>query len=494
MRVFAIAFFGLILSACMHQTSFKSSDIREVYPPDQSPVGFERVPGLKDAIVAANREPIRLVFIHGMITGEEGYSKTSQKNIAEALGYETPDQADDIPQTAIELPRGYDVSIYDGPSWTGDVNLERAVLNRTAWPQSGQPELIAYELLWAPFRDEVKGRYFACFESKSFRNNPENDCEMPSNAKPNTSRTTWLNKSIKEGVMVRGVSDAMIVTGALGEVLKHDLSLALRTIALEEISNADIAIIDAIHTEYAKMDIPACRYFMLSAETIIGPDGELTTEALSYDEVFEDRPVFFVTESLGSYFLFRSIWDRGQLPPTESLIAENASQQVSFDAHVRDLTSEIISNATVFMFANQVSMLHLSALEPVCIPNEIEIPFARTMLNQETGEYETTEGIERTIVPCSNSRLETVESVAARSEFEPAETTYIAFNDRDDLLGYELAPYLIESGLADRLINVSVKSPAWGLPPIFRWFGSVHTNQEYNSAIIDAIVDGLSIE
>lgn len=484
-------YFGMLVG-CANQTSFNRSDIREVYLPTNEDPKFERVSGLREAIATADGEPIRLIYIHGMITGERGYSRTSQLKIAQALGYNTPKKAEDIPLAKIELPRSYDVSIYDGPNWTGDVKLERSIMHRTVWPQTGDPELVVYELLWAPFRDEVKGRYFACFESSSFRKDNE-ECELPLNAEPNTSRTTLINKGVKEGIMVKGISDAMIVTGALGEVLKHDLRLAFCAIALEELSEGDFTALDEAHQIAADLNVPSCGYYLFDSVTVTGPDGQSNTTVFDYDQIFEDRPVFFITESLGSYFLFRSIWDEGQRDRVRSSTDIEEEEELSMDDGLRDFTAQLISNSTVFMFANQVSLLHLSALQPVCIPNTIEIPYTGFVEGEKLGVLEPRPRIETFDIPCPNSEIETLDSVKARKGTNPARTTYVAFNDRDDLLGYELAPYLIESGLASRLINVSVKNPAWGLPPLFRWFGSVHTNQEYNSAIIDAIVNGLEL-
>ncbi|MCG8442134.1 MAG: hypothetical protein MI723_10035 [Caulobacterales bacterium] len=72
-------------------------------------------------------------------------------------------------------------------------------------------------------------------------------------------------------------------------------------------------------------------------------------------------------------------------------------------------------------------------------------------------------------------------------------TTYVAFNDVNDLLGFELPPYLADVSLTGPLINVSVRNPAFRLGPLLKAPTATHTSQADNPAIIHAIVEGFDI-
>ena len=449
-----------LLAGCITPKVIPANDIREVRYEGGGSVTGAPVTGLKEAIrgaVSADPDtgaavvrPIRVLTVHGMITDRPGFSDDTQSAIALRLSLKPAG-----PPLEIVLERGYGVAVFDGVQPNGQSRLNRSVIRRTDWADSsGVTRLVFYELLWAPFRDEIKGTYFACFESETFRKkrdkipNPEWKCPGHDNAAMNTDRTSFLNKGIKEGILVNGVSDAMIVAGEMGEVLKDDLNLAFCTIAQDELAFPNDTAL--LYQPDPEGKLRRCGYYLITSQELSGPDGVTSSKGFTFDGIFEDRKFFVITESLGSYFMFRTVWDRAQAEPDP----------------LGDLTRDLINNAIVFMFANQTALIHLSALEPVCLPDE-------------------------GFPDCPNPGLETVDEKLETFSAGSSQTTYVAFNDRDDLLGYELAPYLLNSGLAGRLINVSVRNPALGLPPVFRWFADVHTNQAKHPGIIDAIVGGL---
>ena len=72
-------------------------------------------------------------------------------------------------------------------------------------------------------------------------------------------------------------------------------------------------------------------------------------------------------------------------------------------------------------------------------------------------------------------------------------TKYVAFNDVDDLLGFELPPYLADVGLQGQHINVSVSNPGVRFPWLFKSPSDAHTQQDRNPAVIKAIVEGINL-
>ncbi|MFO1289724.1 MAG: hypothetical protein U1E82_03810, partial [Nitrosomonas sp.] len=70
-------------------------------------------------------------------------------------------------------------------------------------------------------------------------------------------------------------------------------------------------------------------------------------------------------------------------------------------------------------------------------------------------------------------------------------TTYVAFNDVNDLLGFELPPYLSDTSLFGTLVNISVQNPGLTVPFIFKNPGAAHLGHEDNPAVIEAMVEGI---
>lgn len=72
--------------------------------------------------------------------------------------------------------------------------------------------------------------------------------------------------------------------------------------------------------------------------------------------------------------------------------------------------------------------------------------------------------------------------------------TYVAFNDVNDLLGFELPPYIADVDfIGTKFVNVSVQNPGLKIPFLFKHPIDAHTRQMDNQAIINAIVEGIAI-
>jgi hypothetical protein len=69
----------------------------------------------------------------------------------------------------------------------------------------------------------------------------------------------------------------------------------------------------------------------------------------------------------------------------------------------------------------------------------------------------------------------------------------VAFNDIDDDLGFELPPYMPDTGLFGGLVNVSVRNPTWSIPFLLKDPAGTHTHQHKNPAIVEAVTDGFDL-
>ena len=71
-------------------------------------------------------------------------------------------------------------------------------------------------------------------------------------------------------------------------------------------------------------------------------------------------------------------------------------------------------------------------------------------------------------------------------------STYVAFNDTDDLLGFELPPFLADTD-GNRYVNVSVRNPGWRLPGLLKDPAAAHTAQARTPAIVRANAEGFGL-
>jgi hypothetical protein len=410
-----------------------------------------RVAGLAEAVdLAPPGRPVKLLTIHGMVASASGFSTPWQKEITDRL-----ELVADSPPVTVKLFRGYDAQLIFRPAPVGATEPHMTSgLTRTVWRdrKDGSAKLIVYELLWAPIRDDMKYRFMGCFESRSEATDREHaevkwDCPKTYAAR-NSSGRALINGGLKDSIIVRGFADAVIINGPLGDILRDDLALATCVMA------SDTIAIQKTTAAAQSANIQPTTMSAFESKRCNPKDVEDDKAALVSGSKFE---YFVLTHSLGSYYFLESQRRHQFADPVEQ---RDTIQFTMFD------------NATVFMFANQVSLLSLANLEGYCLPHEDAVAAQRK---------------------CPNFRLKLLDELMDEEPtFGGSFTDYVAFNDADDLLGFELPPHLSEVNLG-RYINVSVRNPAFEIPYLFRDPGGVHTSQERNPAIIDAIVNGIEV-
>jgi hypothetical protein len=380
--------------------------------------------------------PVRVLALHGMIEHNQGFSEKWQEPIGQRLGLVRRASSDDI-----ELVRGYDVTIFAGPQPYGGIVLQPSRLRITRWmdpADSVRDRIVYYEVLWAPSRDDVKNRFLACFEI--YPPPPGVDCKPFTAARPNDDRRFAINASIKNGLLVGGFADAAIVLSPMGDVLRDDVALAMCTLAADVISYETIA---AKSARDRRCDL---------VPSLSSPDQQQRAGLALRETEF-----FAITHSLGSFLLLDGQYQAAMARATKE--ADKVRETLAFS---------LLDDATVFMFANQVALLELGRLRAVC----------------ELRERDS---------KCPNRSLLSVSDVFKADMPLMQMTTYVAFNDANDLLGFELPPYLPDAGLSGTLVNVTVRNPGRRFLHLFKDPSGAHTRQGENPAIIEAVVEGLDL-
>lgn len=422
------------------QRSLVPSDIRPL--PYALSRGDQYVPvrGLDSALANSPEAPVRVLVVHGMKARDAGYSRVLQRGVASRLGLQ-PQRSrregnDSVARFVVT--RGYSVSVSLGIQPLDTVTLRPSEIRRHAWtePTTGRERLIFYELLWAPLRDDVKFRFFSCFESgaSELRN-----CPLPE-ARRNTDRRAWVNRIIKDEVLVDGVADATIVLGPVGDVLRDDVTLSFCLIAVDVLK----------HHGLAKEPKPTDRCDLATA---ISPDSRQRANLMLQQSEFN-----VMTHSLGSFLVLDAHWRAMEMAARNRTAADP-------DAVARDVAAFfLLDDATVWMRANQIALLKLGQLRAICSS------------------------------PCPNKALANEEDVWNEPDPSGMLTTYVAFNDANDLLGFELPSYLSKPGVITTFVNVTVRNPArWSIPKLFKNPGDAHTRSDENPAILDAMVRGFAI-
>ncbi|HQY22218.1 MAG TPA: hypothetical protein PK389_00475 [Gammaproteobacteria bacterium] len=429
-----------MISGCVPQYHIKKTEIRPLYSSNA-----ERVDGLRQALSDSPDSPVRIIVVHGMITSEPKYSENLQQRLAEKLGL--------ILSKREEYPtyiyRGYDFIPSLGPQpFDGVIHLKASEVRKSTWVDPSNlnaDRLVIYEVLWAPLRDEVKNHFFACFESRSI--DPGKECSTFSKAERNSDYRTIINGALKDSILVNGFADPMIVLGPIGDILRDDITQAICMIASDTLASSGFNL---KQSQNMRCD--------LSSVIQHHKSDQISKQVAA--TVLEKTKFFAMTHSLGS-FLFMDAQQRF----AQTRARKNGEiSQLSKDEIQESLLFSFTDHATVFMRANQIALLQLGRFSAEgCRPhnNESECP---NRLLRVTKKDDTPLG---------------------------SLTTYVAFNDVNDLLGFELPPYLAATSLFGTLVNVSVQNPGLNVPFIFKNPGAAHLGHEDNPAVIEAMVDGI---
>lgn len=444
---------GLTLCAalvgCAGDGRLTQQDIRPVHH-SSGPLALDRVNGLRQALAASPQAPVRMLAVHGMITHEAGYSKDLQDRLAERLGLQpgsvTP---------SVALARGYDfVPTYGAQPFDGVANLVTSSLQRRTWTQPGpdgrpQERLVVYELLWAPLRDQVKNTFAGCFERGESGTTP--DCKSFSKALPNPDPRYLVNRALKEAVTLGGFADATLVLGPIGDVIRDDLTLALCVVASDFLAPAGDALQAASQARCNLAD---------QART----QGGQVAAALR----LQQSRFLAVTHSLGSFFLMDAQHAFTDAEANTAGLDCRRGSMACDEQMQNQLLFQMTDQATVFMNANQVALLALARLKP-----EGCLPTAGTV--------------------CPNPYLRHRRDPWSQPQGMARMTVFVGLNDTNDLLGFELPPFLGDTD-GNRFVNVSVRNPAFAIPGIFKNPGGAHTSQAHNPAVIEAIAEGFLLQ
>lgn len=427
LALIAVTFLG-----CRPPTGPRPEDIR----PIPSPGSHAPVLGLREAFRSVHN--VHVLVIHGMVTRDPNYSMSLQKRLASHLGLDSVGTVTDT------VSRGYDFQTFLGAARV-DLRKPEAEFRTTNWVgkiDSRTVELTFHELLWSPLRDVIKRELLACFENAK----PENEegCPGYDGAAPNRTARTWANGFIKETLMIDGFADATIVLSPLADVIRDDVDLAM-CLTARRMTGQD-------------RPLPRAR---CSVQT--GLTAQLQT-------LKPDQRFYVITESLGSFLLLDGQFRAAGAKDFAGFMTPDAAAPYS-----------LLTDATVFMFANQISLLGLARARLQCLPQESTV-----------GPCKRPQGPEKTdwfLLPDT-----TFSPTPGADRVFRGTTTYVAFNDTDDFLGYDLQPVAGRAFPFGRLINVSVTQPT----PTYLFAVKnplhVHTRQSENRRVITAIVEGFEVK
>ncbi|MEL6324245.1 MAG: hypothetical protein AAFQ84_08465, partial [Pseudomonadota bacterium] len=374
--------------------------------------------------------------------------------IAEALGPLTC-QTDEI--LTLDAP-AFIVGSKEGERY----EFPAATLRITGWgPEpsaSNDPDVVFYETLWTPYADAFTEQFVApdlarrdevVLKPPFCGDRPKRRASKKRyNARPigeTQPRLAAINRSLKEGVMIGGVTDAIIAIGPLGIAARDAIRQSLC-----------IMTADALDVEASDAERTRC---FLRGETL-----ERYQDADGIKSKLSNDRFAYLTYSLGS-FLFLDMLDEFRLWPDD----------LGDPSYTCALMPALLNDAPVYMFSNQVNLFLAAHPHFGCDPDG-------------KCELYTTYDDRASLLfdPRARDRHASVDRACKDS----ACLQIIAFNDPNDVMGYRLPPILRESTLINQVINVRVRNPAFWVPGVFVSPAGAHNNHGKNRAILRLMIEG----
>lgn len=445
----ALTVLELLLSGCA-QTSIRHGDVS--FATSATASSPARIEGLRARFerMTGPDSVMRVLVVNGMATDAHGYSFDFQNEIAARLG-----EGACVDDQLIEL---------DAPAFIiGRTSVERqdyppATLRLTHWARndSERSKLTFYEILWTPYADAMTDEYLAPFETDlRYASNPEwkrcgGEPDRPSVKERRVEgrerpRRALVNAAIKDGVMIGGLTDAVLSLGPLGAAARDAIRQGICLMAA-----------DALEVPARPERAPRCRLTVETLERFGGASGVA--------DHLRQHEFTFLTYSLGSFMLLDSL-DEFRLWPGDLGPPEMTCR----------LMPPLLNETPVFMFSNQVSLLLAAHPQFGCDPKK------NCELYSELGDH-------RVLLADPRDKNYTDD----RSQVCKIETRtqIVAFNDPNDVVGYRVPDYLTDSPLIGSVINVRVRNPAFRIPGLLVSPTAAHTNHGDNKAILEFILEG----
>jgi hypothetical protein len=288
--------------------------------------------------------------------------------------------------------------------------------------------------IWSPMTQRYKTQI-------SFDNSSD---DTPSGE--NVYTRAKLNGALKKGLMNDCLVDAVVYSGANGDRIRHAMQNAL---------------CEALGGRFSP------------------------TQTCDLSNVNDDRPLVFVTESLGSKFLFdaiRDLWNE-----------QSAAGKQAFAQRLQSLRM-------LFMAANQIPLL--DPANPVLPPAGVSAapgasPSATNSLSTTVDIIRNAKRVPRQSPPTPPGSTPQTPMAIPGATIEP--WAIVAFTDPNDLLSYRLLPRIIGRNEArerepdePRLINVIVSNDDTLLGYVERP-DNAHCGYRWNPYVIGLIVKGYEL-
>jgi hypothetical protein len=324
---------------------------------DDGPQHLSQISSIGEALRNAGQRPLHILYVHGIGATGAGDSRTFQKGICAFLkGCNVPadavgrDYADSGEFENGALPPAFE---YMGnPVWTSkeEWSASAPFVDHYVLQRSDGGPVVVDEINWWPLVFPLKCRAIMTGEArlagpdKTLLNlcsrSEEKDPPHPGRFRAYTwispqeakalesirSKGALLNRSLKNGILDWGFSDAMMAAGSMHTLFRE----GIRQLFLKSVR---------FHA-----------------------DGSKTNEWQQHfkDPRGVDREFIVVSHSLGSYLVFSTL-NMGD----QDVGPQNATTQPRSDAETEDAAAQYILERTslAYFFANQVPLLELANME-----------------------------------------------------------------------------------------------------------------------------------
>ncbi|MHB2060514.1 hypothetical protein [Pseudomonas monsensis] len=351
--------------------------------------------------------PVRLFFVHGVgdhcpgyALGPEGW--LNDKN-AEAMGLKPVSDK-------IAVADFINVNVYMGGNEDphSGVNVLKRRYSLTLPDRANTVSVEAIEITWSPLTRWLKSNQLGYDSPSVFEDKHREPCiELPDPRIPSTVQAPprlWLDKTIKEQVFDRNLSDAIVYTGTYGETMVRGLAEGICHAITPTANN----------------------------EKCIWPSAQES----------ENNPHknLFVTHSLGSrmtYDMFLHLLDQTTDSMTNPIPWEERKIAQGF------IENMLANTPAFYMMANQLSLLGLANVPPQARSNDgVARPFFWQLfplddLDSQSNSSQATSGPQvygNVFLQLANLK-ETAEKRSAKPSYR---LQIVSFNDTNDLLTWHI--------------------------------------------------------
>jgi hypothetical protein len=407
-----------------------------------------------------NTNDVVILFVHGIGDTCPGYALDDNagwlnKGMYTAIG---------LRPVSSTVSQNYRDLAYP-PSDNGEIGASYYTLARRQFVLKGDRvngrRIYAYEFTWSGLTRWVKNKQLGFDLTSPI--SPAQPCVDPVKELNTEQHRVWINRLLKEGLMDRNLSDAVIYMGSYGTKINRVM--------------ADVfcrVLTDA--PGHDSLNAGACDW------------SDAVTKAA---KATSDRTIVVVSHSLGSRIVYDTLLEmRGGTPPRGS---SSFDKDQLPNAHQRKVVADEIvqQNSVAYMMANQIPLIGLAYLNPKYQPCDVPSAPLTTDAVHHSKKIDACKRVEDAQIEGVTLKNPVCVQFSIICAHNGTPMDVVAFSDSNDLLTWKVPKSYAEENTQLNFTNVYVHN-SFAYLWLFEYPGTAHTNYFVNPIVRKVILCGAS--